>query len=51
MHEVRTMELYVRGTKIRTNEFVSKVLHDVVMAILSHLRDVEIEGIERIDIS
>ncbi|MFX1369662.1 MAG: hypothetical protein ACFFAY_13790 [Promethearchaeota archaeon] len=45
------MELYVKGTKIEMNEFVNKVLHDVVMAILSHLRDIEIEGIERIDIS
>jgi len=45
------MELYIKGKKIPMNEFVDNVLRDVVLAVLSHLRDVEIESIERIDIS
>jgi hypothetical protein len=45
------MELYIKGTKIPMNEFVNNVLRDVVMAVISHLRDIEIETIERIDIS
>lgn len=33
------------------NEFVNNVIHDVMMALLTHLRDMELDEIKRIDVS
>ncbi|MHA1961452.1 MAG: hypothetical protein ACW99U_14615 [Candidatus Thorarchaeota archaeon] len=45
------IELYVKGNRIPMNEFVNNVIHDVMMALLSHLRDMELDEIKRIDIT
>jgi hypothetical protein len=42
--------LYVKGTEIHMNEFVSKIIHDVLMAILSNMRDIDLESISKIEI-
>ena len=39
------LELVVNGEVIQTNEFVSNVIHDVMLAMLSQLRGVEISKI------
>ena len=44
-------ELFVKGEKIVMNEFVNNVIHDVIMAVVSHLRDIEIDEIKRVEIS
>ncbi len=44
-------ELFVKGKKIPMNEFVSDLVHDVVMAILANLQGIELETINRVDIS
>lgn len=44
-------EFYVKGKKIMMNEFVGNVIHDVIVAIVSHLHDVDLETIEKIEIS
>ena len=43
-------ELYVKGKKIAMNEFASKIVADVFMAVLSNLKDVSVEGITRIEV-
>lgn len=45
------MELYVKGERIPMNEFVNNVLRDIVMAVLTNLRDIDIDTIERIEIN
>jgi hypothetical protein len=42
--------VYVKGNEIHMNDFVAKVIHDVMVAILSNLRDIEIETITKIEI-
>ena len=42
--------LYVKGNEIHMNEFVSRIIHDVLMAILSNLRDIDLESITKIEI-
>jgi hypothetical protein len=42
--------LYVKGNEIHMNDFVSKIIHDVLMAILSNLREIELESITKIEI-
>jgi len=44
-------EFYIKGKKIMMNEFVGNVIHDVIMAIVSHLHDVDLKKIEKIEIS
>ncbi|MHA1934011.1 MAG: hypothetical protein ACW97A_01900 [Candidatus Thorarchaeota archaeon] len=44
-------ELLVKGEKVVMNEFVNNVIHDVIMAVVSHLRDIEIDEIKRVEIS
>jgi hypothetical protein len=48
---VKDMELYVNGESVPMNEFVENVIHDVMMALLTHLRDMDLPEINRIDIS
>ena len=43
-------ELYVKGKKISTNAFVAGVFHDVMLALLSNLRDMDISEIKSIKI-
>jgi hypothetical protein len=43
-------ELYVKGKRIEMNEFVANILSDVLMAILSHLRDIDLESINLVEI-
>ncbi|MFO7836556.1 MAG: hypothetical protein R6V83_07875 [Candidatus Thorarchaeota archaeon] len=45
------MSLYINGEKIPMNAFVRNVIHDVNLAVVSHLKNVEIEEITRIEIS
>jgi len=42
--------LYVKGNEIQMNEFASRIFHDVLMAILSNLRDINLESISKIEI-
>lgn len=44
-------ELYIKGKKIPMNEFVSDIVHDVTMAILMNLQGIDLERINRIEIS
>ncbi|MHA1637170.1 MAG: hypothetical protein ACTSUB_04065 [Candidatus Thorarchaeota archaeon] len=44
-------EVIINGEKILMNEFVSNVIHDVVHAMIKHLRDVDVENISKIEIS
>jgi len=44
-------ELYVQGKKVSMNEFVTDVIHDVVMALIQHLREVDLKEISKIEIS
>ncbi len=43
-------ELYVKGKRIEMNEFVANILSDVLMAILSNLRDIDLESINLVEI-
>ena len=42
--------LYVKGEEIHMNDFVAKIIGDVLMAILSNLRDIDLETITKIEI-
>ncbi|MFX1579150.1 MAG: hypothetical protein ACFFBJ_05845 [Promethearchaeota archaeon] len=42
--------LYVKGKEIEMNEFVSNVISGVLMAILSNLRNIDLETITKIEI-
>ena len=44
-------DFYVKGKKIMMNEFVENVIHDMIMAIVSHLHDVDLKTIEKVEIS
>lgn len=44
-------ELYVSGKKIKMNEFVSDLIHDVTSAILKNLHGLQLEKISKIEIS
>lgn len=43
-------ELYVNGNRIEMNDFVASVISDVLMAILSNLRDINLEKISLVEI-
>lgn len=43
-------ELYVNGNRIEMNDFVASVLSDILIAILSNLRGVELDKITLIEI-
>ena len=42
--------LYVKGNEIYMNDFVAKIINDVLMAILSNLRDIDLDTITKIEI-
>ncbi|MFW9807102.1 MAG: hypothetical protein ACFFFK_10280 [Candidatus Thorarchaeota archaeon] len=42
--------LYVKGKEIQMNDFVSRLIYDVMMAIISNLRDIDLEEITTIEI-
>jgi hypothetical protein len=44
-------ELIIKGEKVFMNEFVENVIHDVMIALVSHLKNIEITKIERIEIT
>ena len=48
---VKDMELYINGENVAMNEFVENVIHDVMMALLANLRDIDLSEIKRLDIS
>ena len=48
---VKDMELFVNGEEIHMNEFVRKVIRDVMMALLANLRDVDLSEVKRLDVS
>jgi hypothetical protein len=43
-------KLFVGGEEVHMNEFVASVFHDVVLALLNNLRDIELNEISRIEI-
>jgi hypothetical protein len=43
-------ELYVKGKRIEMNDFVSNVINGILMAILSNLRDVDLNKISLVEI-
>ncbi|MHA1949005.1 MAG: hypothetical protein ACW99G_02870 [Candidatus Thorarchaeota archaeon] len=43
-------ELYVNGNRIHMKDFVANLVSDVLMAILSNLRDINIEKISVVEI-
>lgn len=44
------LEVYLKGKKLPMNNFVENVINDVMVAILSNLRDIEIDNISKIEI-
>lgn len=44
------LEVYLKGKKLPMNKFVEKIINDVMVAILSNLRNVEIDKISKIEI-
>ena len=42
--------LYIKGNEIHMNDFVANIINDVLMAILSNLRDIDLETITKIEI-
>jgi len=44
------LEVYLKGKRLPMNKFVESVINDVMIAILSNLRDVEIDKISKIEI-
>jgi hypothetical protein len=44
-------ELIINGEKVFMNEFVENVIHDVIVALFSHLKNIDLTKIERIEIS
>ncbi len=43
-------ELYVKGNRIPMNDFVANVISGVLMAILSNLRDIDLDKISLVEI-
>lgn len=44
------LEVYLKGKKLPMNKFVENIVNDVMVAILSNLRNVEIDNISKIEI-
>ena len=44
------LEVYLKGKRLPMNNFVESVINDVMVAILSNLRNVEIDKISKIEI-
>lgn len=44
-------ELYVKGKKIPMNQFVSSIVHDVLLAVLSNMKDVSLDHIKKIEVT
>ncbi|MFW9787455.1 MAG: hypothetical protein ACFFE2_01095 [Candidatus Thorarchaeota archaeon] len=42
--------LYVQGKEIHMNDFVARIINDVLMALLDNLRDINLEKITKIEI-
>ncbi|MHA1576705.1 MAG: hypothetical protein ACTSU3_05030 [Candidatus Thorarchaeota archaeon] len=47
----KEFELYIKGQKIGMNDFVRNVIHDVILAFISHLHGTDIEEISKIEVS
>ncbi len=47
---VADFDLIINGKKIAMNEFVSDVIHDIMVALLSKLHNVELEKIRKIEV-
>lgn len=43
-------ELYVKGNRVEMNDFVANVISGVLIAIISNLRDIELEKISLVEI-
>ena len=43
-------ELYVKGNRIEMKDFVASVISDVLLAILSNLRDTDLDKISLVEI-
>jgi len=44
-------ELYVKGKKIVMNQFASTIVHDVFLAVLTNLKDVNLGRITKVEVS
>jgi len=44
------LEVYLKGKRLPMNKFVESIINDVMVAILSNLRDVEIDKISKMEI-
>ncbi len=44
-------ELFIKGKRIGMNDFVQNVVHDVILAIITHLHGIDVEEISKIEIS
>lgn len=42
--------LYIKGKEIQMNDFVANVISGVLMAIISNLRDIDLETITKVEI-
>ena len=42
--------LYIKGKEIHMNDFVANVISGVLMAIISNLRDIDLETITKVEI-
>jgi hypothetical protein len=42
--------LYVKGEEIHMNEFVANVISGVLLAIISNLRDIDLDTITKVEI-
>jgi hypothetical protein len=51
VNELSTIELYVKGKRIVMNQFASKIVSDVFMAVLSNLKDVNLDRITKIEVT
>jgi len=50
VNSMAEFELFVKGQKVKTNAFVAGVFHDVILALLNNLHDMDIEDITRVRI-
>lgn len=45
------LKLVVKGENIPMNEFVSNILNDLMMSFLTNLRNVDMDKIDKIEVS
>ena len=48
---VADFELHVKGKQVAMNEFVSTVIHNVVVTLLNALDGIELDKLEKIEVT